>query len=270
MRKLLYISIVIGLIIFLAAIAHYQWRSHELRGSIARVPDRTGAAQDASIETPIASTHTPSFETEVAANPKAPVMDVGSAADYEDYKAAFRKFDELYDAFQKEVAAFHEEYERSEEMLARDTPAKRRSAELQPLLAKAEAASKPNQRGKNVLAHRDQVKWQTRIHQRFPLGVDRLGGVLSAYKFGSLLPEIVLLLENINESLALTCGDGTSNAKRVFCNYSRFFGQTSFWKVPSVSQQNPVQNNHRYQFRVNLAQNSPGFVATPRVNLVIA
>ena len=39
--------------------------------------------------------------------------------------------------------------------------------------------------------HRDQVKRNTRLHLRLPLRVDRLKDVFSAYKFGSLPPNIV-------------------------------------------------------------------------------
>ena len=145
MRKLLFISITISLIIVFAAIVHYQWRTHELRGSITHAPEHTASAQEGNIETPVTSPSTLSVETEVTENPNVPVTDVGSAADYEE---AFQKFDELYDAFQKEVAAFHKEYQDFEEAMARDTPAKRRSAELQPLLAKAKADAYAAQRAK--------------------------------------------------------------------------------------------------------------------------
>ena len=144
MRKVLYISIGISLTVVLATLVHCQWRSHKLRNSsIASLTDSIAGAEDTSVAPPVVSTPTLSVETEVTENPEVPVMDVGSAADYEE---AFQKFDQLYDDFQKEVAAFYKEYERSDEILARDTRAKRRSAELQPLLAKAEADAYAAQR----------------------------------------------------------------------------------------------------------------------------
>lgn len=143
MRKLLYISITISLIVVFAAIAHYQWHAHELRHLIARSPNSTGVAQDTGIQLPVASNRNHVVETKVSENPEDPVMDIESAANYE---AASLKFDQLYNDLQMEIAAFHKAYQHYEEVMARDTPSKRKSAELERQIAVAESEAYAAQR----------------------------------------------------------------------------------------------------------------------------
>ena len=139
MRKLLYISIGISLAIVVVALAHYQWRAHKLGESIARLPNRNVEALDSRAEAPVVSRQNVVVESVVESKVSGDSVSAIDGLSTADYEAAFLKFDELYEAFQKEVAAFYEEYQDYEEWLARDTPWKRKSAELQPKLAQMEA-----------------------------------------------------------------------------------------------------------------------------------
>lgn len=158
MRNLLYISIGMSLAIVVGALVHYQWRTDTLRDSTTHLRNRTAETLDTNIETPVVSRRNTVVESVVESAVESDVtdnipVDIDNLTlddlpdeafdltpeEHAMVEAAFLEFDEIMAEFNEVVADFYEQYARFEEEMARDTPWKRRSAELQPKLKQAEA-----------------------------------------------------------------------------------------------------------------------------------
>lgn len=104
MRKALYISISISLIIVGAALVHHNWRAQQLREQLAEVPDSDAAEQESPINAPVASnvggTAGPlSFDT------VAPVETEAFAnATEAELGEIFAEYDRMNEAYEKEKA----------------------------------------------------------------------------------------------------------------------------------------------------------------------
>ena len=101
MRKVLYISIAISLLIVAAALVHYNWRADQLREPLAKLPD-TAATQNRT--PPPASTINPAAiaqpSVRTAASVDTQLLTLDKEAQLAEINAMIQRLDEAYEAEQ--------------------------------------------------------------------------------------------------------------------------------------------------------------------------
>lgn len=102
MRKLLYISIAISLLIVAAALVHYNWRADQLREPLAQIPDSAASEHQTAINTPAASPIAPTPVDRSSAG-TAPSVDtqllsLEKEAQLAEINAMIQRMDEAYAA----------------------------------------------------------------------------------------------------------------------------------------------------------------------------
>ena len=137
MRNVFYISIGISLAIVVAAVAHYRWRTHQLREPLARVSDVAVPQESSQVNPPVPFHAVPTSITHPSETTGAPVknrpLSDAQEAEFDEIMAKYERMNKAYEKREAEHEARIAEMHRGREGI------QRRIAEMDAEIAMLEA-----------------------------------------------------------------------------------------------------------------------------------